>query len=149
MNSLIAKLQADFPDFLFEAGDSFAWLPDKKAVLYNSADPNVNALLLHELSHGVLGHTDYQTDIQLVAMEAAAWEKALELGRQYSVTVTEAVSDEHLDTYRDWLHARSTCPSCTATGFQKGHDRYNCPACTSEWRVNEARICALRRYAVS
>jgi len=148
MSSIISRLEADFPELKFEAGDSFAWTPDKKTVVYDDADPNAEALLLHELSHGVLGHTDYQTDVQLVSMEAAAWDKALEIGKHYSVAIDNAVIDEHLDTYRDWLHARSTCPKCTATGFQKGQNLYSCPACTSEWRVNEARVCALRRYAV-
>jgi len=55
-------------------------------------------------------------------MEAAAWEKALELAKTYGITLDQEVSEKHLNTYRDWMHARSTCPKCEATGIrQKRH----------------------------
>ena len=63
--------------------------------------------------------------------------------------LNEEVIQEHLDTYRDWLHARSICPSCTANGYQISSHTYECPACLHTWRVNEARICALRRYSLT
>ena len=78
-------------------------------------------------------------------MEMAAWGEAKRLGLDLNIDVPEDDAEDHLDTYRDWLHARSTCPNCTATGFQKNASTYACPACTQEWSVNEARICQLRR----
>jgi len=146
--SLLPKLQADFPLLTFIAGDDFLWSPQEKTVYYVATDPEYEALLLHELSHSLLDHQDYQRDIQLVAMETEAWEKARTLSKQYDVTITEDALQDHLDTYRDWLHARSTCPRCEATGMQSNKQQYRCLACHHEWRVNEARVCALRRYSI-
>ena len=128
------------------AGDTFLWSPQTKTVFYASDGPQSKPLLLHEVSHGLLGHHEYKRDVELLAMEAAAWEKARELAELYHFPLNENVAEDHLDTYRDWLHARSTCPECTATGYQTGRETYACPACTTEWRVNEARVCGLRRY---
>jgi len=147
-SSLLHKLKTDYPDIHFQAGDTFMWAPDTKTVFYVNEGPQSKALLLHEVSHGLLEHHEYKRDIELLAMEAAAWDKAKELAVTYHFPVSEAVAEDHLDTYRDWLHARSTCPNCTATGYQNGKDTYACPACNNEWRVNEARVCELRRYTV-
>ncbi len=144
--SLVHKLTQAFPQFQFVKGDEFLWQPEDQTVYYAGGD-HAEALLLHELSHGLLGHNGYARDIELLAMESAAWDKAYSLAPSYGVAITEAVAESHLDTYREWLHARSTCPQCTAIGFQTSSHDYECPACTQTWHVNEAKICALRRYA--
>lgn len=146
ISSLLHKLKTDYPDIHFMTGDTFSWLPETKTVFYVNEGPQTKALLLHEVSHGLLDHREYKRDVELLAMEAAAWEKAKELAKLYHFPVNENVAEDHLDTYRDWLHARSTCPNCTATGYQTGRDTYSCPACNADWRVNEARVCELRRY---
>ena len=145
-SSLLHKLKTDYPEILFIPGDTFLWDPELKTVFYVNDGPESKALLLHEVSHGLLEHREYKRDIELLAMEAAAWQKAKQLAKLYHFPISEAVAEDHLDTYRDWLHARSTCINCSATGYQTGKDAYTCPACNTRWRVNEARICELRRY---
>jgi lipopolysaccharide biosynthesis regulator YciM len=105
-------------------------------------------LLIHELAHALLNHKNYRRDIELIEMETAAWHEAKQYGEKYNVEIKEDVIQDHLDTYRDWLHARSSCPNCLATGYQTKHLTYECPACTHSWKVNEARLCALRRYGI-
>lgn len=129
--------------------ERFSWSPEKQTVFYNELDEEGIELLLHELSHGLLGHHDYQRDIELLAMETAAWERAAELAKQYEQKINSDVSEKHLDTYRDWMHARSTCPTCEATGYQTKKDTYSCVACGGSWRVNEARLCGLKRYSTT
>ena len=146
-HSLLPKLQKDYSQLLFTASDRFAWSPGEHTVFYDKVDTSNTSLLLHELAHGLLGHHDYSKDVELVAMEGQAWDKALELAPQYSVKITDDIVQDSLDTYREWLHARSTCPECEATGYQSGQNLYTCVACAHEWRVNEARLCALRRYS--
>lgn len=148
-SSLIHKLSADFPTIQFVEGATFLWSPHEQTVSYDSAHPNTPALILHELSHGLLAHEAYDRDVQLLAIEAAAWEKAKTLAKHYDQPVSEEVIQNHLDTYRDWMHSRSTCPSCTAVGYQVSAKRYSCPACTTEWSVNEAKICGLKRTRLS
>ncbi len=146
--SLLPKLRRDFPSLTFTEGDDFLWSPKERTIFFQENDPEYEALLLHELSHGLLDHHDYKRDIQLVTMETEAWEQARILSPLYGIRINEDALQDHLDTYRDWLHARSTCPRCEATGVQSSKQQYRCIACHHEWRVNEARVCALRRYSV-
>lgn len=143
LTSLLPRLRQDNPTLTFTEGEHFLWSPDTKTVEYQaSADPG---LLLHEVAHALLEHSSYERDVQLLAMERSAWEEAQKLAGTYDITITSDIIEDHLDTYRDWLHARSTCPNCTATGYQSGTKTYSCPACSQEWHVNEARLCGLRR----
>jgi ribosomal protein L37AE/L43A len=123
----------------------FRWSPKDETVYYlKTADP---ALLLHEVAHAILHHTDYTRDIDLLKMERDAWELAsAALSEKYGVDITSELKEDMLDTYRNWLHKRSICPECQATGVQTASSLYNCLACKTSWRVNEARSCALRRY---
>jgi len=145
--SLLPSLKKDFPQLLFTPGARYAWSPDVRTVYYDESDPENTGLLLHELAHGLLDHHDYSKDIELVAMESAAWDKARQIAPGYNVQITDDTVQDTLDTYREWLHARSTCPECEATGYQSGKNTYTCVACSHAWRVNEARLCALRRYS--
>lgn len=147
ISSLIHKLKTTYPDFSFVASEQFSWSPSNKTVFYDRGAPNAPLLLLHELSHALLGHKEYRRDIELIAMETAAWEKVKLHADEYKVRINEDAIQDHLDTYREWLHARSTCPNCSANGYQTAASEYECPACTHAWKVNEARICALRRYS--
>lgn len=146
-NSLISQLKRDYPEFLFREADQFSWSPKGKTVYYNTSIENADSFLLHELSHGLLEHADYHRDVELLSMERDAWDKAVELGSSYEVVISDEVVESTLDSYRDWLHARSTCPHCTANGLQTGPKTYRCIACDHSWKVNEARMCALRRYS--
>lgn len=145
--SLIQQLKADYPHLSFAKGSDFSWSPSNATVYYEQGSGS-DAFLLHELSHGLLGHSEYDRDIKLIAMERAAWDKASELAAIYNQTIDEFLIEATLDSYRDWLHARSTCPNCKATGLQTKKQVYTCPACNHSWRVNEARVCALRRFSI-
>lgn len=146
LTSLLKKLRQDYPDILFSEGEQFMWSPDSKTVFY--VKNGSQELLIHEVSHGILRHKGYEKDVQLVAMERLAWDKAVDLADKYGVNVKVDTIEDHLDTYRDWLHARSVCPNCTATGYQSGKSTYSCPACLQDWTVNEARVCQLKRTKV-
>lgn len=146
ITSLAAKLQSDFPELTLRNGEDFHWSPSEKTIYYKETK-NDTASLLHEMSHALLEHRDYTKDIQLIEMERDAWEHATKiLAPKYQIIIDDSAVQNALDTYRDWLHARSTCPTCQATGVQTKKSQYTCVACDTNWRVNEARICALRRY---
>ena len=144
--SLLANLRRDFPDITFAEGSPFRWSPEQRTVYY--ADSRDGASLLHEVAHAQLAHTHYTRDIELLQMERDAWEYTARLTKQYNVAIDPDHIETMLDSYRDWLHARSICPSCQATGVQTDIKHYHCLACLATWKVNEARSCALRRYKV-
>lgn len=145
---MLSQLKNNYPDISFEASDDFTWEPSSKTVYYNPKNPDASALLLHEISHAILGHDQYKSDIDLIKIERAAWQKAESISIEYRQTISHELVESTLDSYRDWLHSRSTCPSCSAVGIQSRNDRYKCPACSHEWRVNEARSCRLMRYKI-
>lgn len=86
-------------------------------------------LLLHELSHAILGHYSFNVDIERMKMESNAWEKAKELAKNYNIEMDDEFIQTELDTYRDWLHKKSRCPNCGLTRFQTPDSQYHCPRC--------------------
>lgn len=147
-SSLAAKLSTDYPQFSFKMDKTFHWSPSTATVFFEES--NNLPSLLHELSHALLGHSAYLKDIELLEMERDAWHHAKTiLSPKYNITINEDISEEALDTYRDWLHARSICPECSATGIQSRQNTYKCLACGAIWKVNEARICHLRRSVIN
>ena len=150
INSFVAKLRSDYPAISFVAGDDFYWSPSDRAVYFDEKAPDTSrAIILHELAHALLDHRQYRRDIDLVKIEREAWELArTDLGPQYDTAVADDEIEMMIDTYRDWLHARSTCPACSMTGVQTSDTLYHCVSCGKDWRVNEARRCGLKRYTV-
>jgi len=145
--SLIKKLKSDYPQFTFCESDTFLWSHDENTIYFEKAGNNYG-FLLHELAHALLNHIDYYRDVELLAMERKAWDKARKLATDYDLSIDDDFIQSNLDTYRDWLHSRSTCPACKANGMQVESKTYKCLACNHKWRVNEARTCSLRRYDV-
>lgn len=141
---LLQKLLKDFPQFTFQDGPTFLWSPRNQTVRYRNADlnqPVAQWTLLHELSHGLLGHQQYQSDIELVKMEAEAWQKATELAITYGIAISEDYIQNCIDTYRDWLHLRSKCPQCTVHATQTDPQTYRCYNCLHTWHVSSSRFC--------
>lgn len=144
------KLATDFPAINFVYGDDFHWSLDRNTITHPEISSEDDlALLLHEVGHASLGHSEYLRDIELISMERQAWEFAVdELALRYQLELSMGadVVQDALDSYRDWLHARSSCPDCEAIGIEESVGSYKCLICQSKWVVNEARTCQLKRY---
>lgn len=148
INSLVKKLALDFPEVRFHVSEDFLWSYEHQTVYYDISSPEAASFLLHELGHALLAHNSYNRDIELIKLERDAWEHASRnLAPRYGLSIKEDVIQDNLDTYRDWLHDRSQCPLCQSTGLQIKSRTYRCLACNKLWRVNEARLCALRKYS--
>lgn len=146
-DSLLDTLRQEYADITFVQGEQFEWQPTTRTIMFDPEDAHFDAHLLHELGHALLGHSEYDRDIDLIAMERDAWQTAkMELAPKHGVTVTSELLHHDMDTYRDWLHDRSTCPHCTSNGIQTKKSQYTCVTCRGTWGVNEARSCQLRRY---
>lgn len=141
-NNFIAKLSADYPQFTFKAGHQEHWSPKTKTITYE-ADNTPDGLcygLLHELAHALLGHDSYHSDFELLKLESLAWQKAAEIGKNYAIDIDEDHIQNCLDTYRDWLHRRSKCPTCGVHVLQKDAKTYNCFNCGACWQVSSGRF---------
>ncbi len=152
MLKLLARLRADFPAITFTEGESFYWSPKDKSVTYAlvSTQPEIAGWsLLHEVSHGALGHTHYHSDFELVQLEVAAWQHAVRLARKYKVRIDPEHVQDCLDTYRDWLHRRSTCPECGTVSIQSDPKTYKCFNCSAVWHVSNSRFCRPYRRTAS
>jgi hypothetical protein len=151
ISSLVAKLQRDFPSLHIEVGDDFYWSPSTATIHTTPVNSREDKLtLLHEVGHAVLGHAHFNRDIDLIKIERAAWDYVRDtLAPRYGIKASEDDIEDMLDTYREWLHARSTCPQCRLTGIQTEADRYHCVGCGNDWRVNDARRCGLKRYSLT
>lgn len=142
-DKLAIVLTKDFPHFTFIAGDLFYWSPNSREIFYQASGPASS--LLHELGHALLGHKHFSSDIDLLHKEVAAWEKARELARTYRVGLDDRRIEACLDGYRDWLHARSTCPTCGTHGMQPSQSVYRCLNCGNMWNVSASVLCRAYR----
>jgi hypothetical protein len=143
MDELIFQLKKDFPALAFEPSETFCWSPSQQHILYvpGSKQPRGAWSLLHELSHALLGHLGYDSDFELLQLEVAAWHKANELAETYALKIDEAHIQKCLNTYRDWLHQRSTCPTCGTKSLQADARHYQCFNCQASWQVTASRFC--------
>lgn len=149
VDEFIAKLKADYPQFRFRRGSQDFWSPGSNTVTY-FPDRGLKQLqygLLHELAHALLGHTNYRSDFELLKMESEAWQKASEIAQKYKLEINEDHIQNCLDTYRDWLHRRSACPTCGMRTMQKDVGHYRCLNCQTEWSVTSHRF--TRAYRLS
>lgn len=149
MEALLSTLQNDFPKLLFKAANDFYWSPKDQSVYYTNAKRQSDIWsLLHETSHGILDHRTFGTDFELLQIELAAWEKAKELATRYRITININHVEDCLDTYRDWLHKRSLCPSCSVKSLQENASTYRCLNCNTAWNVSANRLCRPYRTRV-
>lgn len=125
---LITKLRKDNPELIIRDGKKFAFRPPRTVIL-GPSEPFWGLLALHEVSHAVLKHKTFRTDVGRLRMETEAWEKARELASRYDLEWSEDFVQTQLDTYRDWLHQKSRCPNCGLTRFQTLDSQYHCPSC--------------------
>jgi len=146
INKLFKRLTSDYA-YTFILDDAFSWSASSDEIKHpNITDPEHIWSLLHEISHAELGHSDFDTDVALLVMEAAAWQHAAtQVAPLYDVRISPDYIEDHLDTYRRWLHERSRCPRCSQNGMQTKTKIYSCLHCRFLWRTNEARLCELRR----
>ena len=144
MEKLLRKLRADYPNLTFVEGSLLCWSPEKQEIYYDPSG-GLSSLygVLHEIGHARLGHASYDSDIDLLKKEAEAWQEALRLAPLYGLELNSSHVQDCIDTYREWLYRRSTCPLCGAKGVQSGRT-YTCINCTNQWIVSSARF--LRPY---
>ena len=132
------------PEMHFKESDVFFWSPRTRAVHINSQllnTPRGQWALLHEVAHAKLNHTDYKNDFGLLRLEVEAWEAAGDLANEFGMKIDEDHIQDCLDTYRNWLYARSTCPTCMQSSLQVDKTNYECLACATRWRVSASRFC--------
>ena len=130
LNSLANKLHKDYPDVTFTPGEGFRFSPPT-TVVYNPSGSKLE--LLHELGHYLIKKNTYTSDIELIRIESEAWAKAKELCPKYRVKWDEDFAEDHLDTYRNWLHVVSLCKYCQLAGYQDESGLYHCPLCGAKW----------------
>jgi len=142
MEKLIRKLRQDFSQFTFAEAAVASWSPERQQISYKYEDTEVAAwTMLHELGHALLQHRSFASDIDLLQKEVAAWERARRIAGDYGIHIHDEHIQQCLDTYRDWLHKRSTCPTCRSQGLQPSTSLYRCPNCQTSWKVSASRFC--------
>ncbi len=138
----IAKLREDYPQFKFRKGAREHWSPKTQTISFTTEQPlrRLQCGMLHELAHALLGHTTYNSDLELLKMESQAWQLAAQLANKYDLKISDDHIQNCLDTYRDWLHRRSTCPSCGTHVLQQNSNSYKCFNCQTSWQVSSGRF---------
>jgi ribosomal protein S27AE len=141
-DSFIEQLRKDYPQFKFKPAAQDYWSSRNDTVYFDAKAPTQKLVysVLHELSHGLLGHNTYRSDFELLKLESQAWSTATQIGSNYGIVIDDEHIQNCLDTYRDWLHRRSTCPKCGTHVLQKDADNYHCYNCKTDWKVSSDRF---------
>lgn len=145
---IIDSLQRRFPHLTFHEGAIFSWSPETQEIFYDATKPQESRIwsLLHETGHALLEHQSYRTDLELISLEIAAWEKAKQLAHEFQIEIDEEHIQDCLDTYRDWLYQRSVCPRCNNKSLQQDDIAfYQCFNCHTAWKVAPSRFCRAYR----
>lgn len=149
MEQLLKSLRAHYPTLTFQPGENFCWSPKDQVVYYTPDTSHADTwTLLHEASHGILQHTTFKSDFELLRLEIAAWELARKLAAKHNIIIDDDHIEDCLDTYRDWLHKRSLCPVCAVKSLQINERTYGCVNCSTTWRVSNNRLCRPYRRTV-
>lgn len=142
METFVNKLRRDFPALQFVEGPLASWSHQERIVYFSTTSSQSDKwTALHELGHALLEHQDFTSDADLLQKEIEAWDEAVELGRKYQVAIDPDHIQNCLDTYRDWLHKRSSCPNCGSHGLQQNKALYHCLSCQTTWKVGSNRFC--------
>jgi hypothetical protein len=142
--SLLDKCRELLPHITFIEGDTFYWSPKSSSVHVSTEALEAQTgvwSLLHESAHAQLEHTHYVNDMGLLGLEVEAWETAKRLAELFSIEIDDDHIQDCLDTYRDWLYARSTCPACMLNSLQINKTTYVCLNCSTRWTVSGSRFC--------
>ncbi len=143
-NNLVANIATIINPTGLVVGDSFSWSPKDNKVFADKSrldQPHGQLALIHEAGHALLGHQLYSSDIDLLLKEVAAWNEAKKIANKLGVEYDEEHVEDCLDTYRDWLHRRSQCPTCDIGSMQSSISSYECINCHQKWRVSNSRFC--------
>lgn len=142
MRNFLDALEKAYPSIKFESGNIASWSARTSTITFLPLTSNTQELaLLHEVAHSLLEHKAFTSDIDLLSKEVAAWDKTRTLVTLYGVTFDKEHVEDCLDTYRDWLYKRSTCPQCNAHGLQRSSTVYTCLNCSTIWNVTQTRLC--------
>lgn len=141
------KLRQAYPQFCFQEADFCLWRSSEQTIYY-AKPSNITDVwdIFHELGHALLQHSFYSHDVSLLRLEAEAWATAKSTAIKHEELISDDYVQESLDTYRQWLNERSSCPECSTTGVQTKKNTYSCYNCRCSWRVPLSRMCITRRY---
>lgn len=148
---LLKELKKTFKGISYVPGDSFVWSATENTVYYpaRSHRQTFPYSLLHETGHALLGHNSFKSDIDLIKIERDAWDKANEIAPQFGINIPTDFIERCMDTYRDWLYARSLCPHCKQCGIQTDYTQYSCVFCRHHWIVSKSRLCRVTRRGLT
>ena len=134
--------------FNFKLNDSYRWNPETRTINYakrSVSEPKDASAFLHELSHGILEHQDFEYDVDLLRMEMQAWELAARLAAEHCIEFHKDYSQACLESYRVWIAERSTCPECDQTTLESAPQSHYCFNCSTSWKVSKQQMCQIQR----
>lgn len=149
--SLLKHCQKLLPEIIFIESNNYYWSPRNKSIHFDNdllTQQKGQWALLHEVAHAQLKHDSYLNDAGLIKLEVQAWQKAVITADELSISIDQEHIQSCLNTYRDWLYARSTCPTCSLNSIQVLSTTYVCLNCSTRWTVSHSRFCRPYRMKI-
>lgn len=141
MKPLLDKIRKDYPNLKFMPGQAACWAPQDNTVFYSTPFTEKEVWsLCHEIGHATSGHKSFNSDVDLILKEVDAWEKAKNIAQRYKMKINDDFIEDCINSYRDWLHKRSTCPKCRQKGINRDSTSYCCLNCHTSWKVGNNQL---------
>lgn len=137
--NLHKKIIASYPKIKFVESPVFYYSAVDQTVHYDSGRLSSDEglyKLIHELGHATLGHKNFTSGIKLIRLETEAWAEATKIADNFGIQIPNEYIERCLDSYRDWLHKRSTCPKCGNISVESDENLYKCFNCMQKWTVS-------------
>ena len=131
--AFLETLKKSYPDFSFKPGRKFLFRP-KTSIFYLETNENFRLLLLHELSHALLGHFSFDRSLERLQIERDAWEKTRALCEELNVPFDNSLAEAELNTYRDWVHQKTLCKTCGLSCLEVSSESLYCPFCQKYYK---------------
>ena len=136
--TFLETIKEAYPEFSFRPGSKFLFRPPK-SIRYIESDDNFRLLLLHELSHALLGHFSFDRSLERLQIERDAWSKTRELCLFHSVPFDEEFAEAELNTYRDWVHQKTLCKRCGLSCLEVSSESLYCPFCQKYYKKSRPK----------
>ena len=88
-SELLDELRLSYPNIKFIDSDYSSWSNSKQSIFYNKDSANAVPDLLHEIGHMLCNHESYESDLSLLSKELEAWQKAINISKKLSISISE------------------------------------------------------------
>ncbi len=149
LDIILQHIKTNHSNVTYKKSNKSYWDPLSQTIFHNPNKNYAEVTLLHELGHAINQDKQYKYDTDLLKMELQAWQQANKISKKLAIDIDKNYIEDCMDSYRNWLHARSKCPNCSQNSIQNSELKYVCLNCGCTWQTSRERFCRTYRKKIA